>query len=83
MRGRTNQYVVETTQRPASEMQIDLRGVLSMPRPDPKLDRRLLRFRYLNRDRIVEPHDYGIIGGSIDLFTFQVGGSSSRTLPGD
>ena len=61
-----------------------------MPTPDPMLDRlirnaiehrRLLRFRYLNRDRIVEPHDYGIIGGSIDLFTFQIGGSSSKALP--
>jgi hypothetical protein len=30
--------------------------------------RRLLRFRYKNRERIVEPHDYGIHKGLIKLF---------------
>ena len=43
--------------------------------------RRLLRFRYKNRERIVEPHDYGIHKGVIKLFGFQVGGSSSEPLP--
>ncbi len=43
--------------------------------------RRLLRFRYKNRERIVEPHDYGIHDGVIKLFGFQVGGSSSEPLP--
>ena len=43
--------------------------------------RRLLRFRYKNRERIVEPHDYGIHNGVIKLFGFQVGGSSSQKLP--
>jgi hypothetical protein len=44
-------------------------------------ERRLLRFRYKNRVRIVEPHDYGIHNGVIKLFGFQVGGSSSEPLP--
>src|ERR1700749_1521908 len=43
--------------------------------------KRLLRFRYKNRERIVEPHDYGIHNGVIKLFGFQVGGSSSKPLP--
>ena len=43
--------------------------------------RHLLRFRYKNRERILEPHDYGIQNGTIKLFGFQVGGSSSQKLP--
>ena len=43
--------------------------------------KRLLRFRYKNRERIVEPHDYGIHKGIIKLFGYQVGGSSSHKLP--
>jgi hypothetical protein len=43
--------------------------------------KRLLRFRYKNRERIVEPHDYGIHKGIIKLFGYQVGGSSSQKLP--
>ena len=46
--------------------------------------KRLLRFRYKNRERIVEPHDYGIHKGLIKLFGYQgyqVGGSSSQKLP--
>jgi hypothetical protein len=43
--------------------------------------KRLLRFRYKNRERIIEPHDYGIHKGIIKLFGYQVGGSSSRKLP--
>jgi hypothetical protein len=34
--------------------------------------KRLLRFRYKNRERIVEPHDYGIHKGLIKLFGYQV-----------
>jgi hypothetical protein len=46
-----------------------------MPQPDPKLDHllrtaieqtRLLRLRYRNKDRIVEPHDYGQHNGVIN-----------------
>ncbi len=61
-----------------------------MPEPDPKLDHllrtaieqtRLLRLRYRNKDRVVEPHDYGLHNGAIKLLTWQVGGSSSGPLP--
>ena len=41
----------------------------------------MIRLRYLNRDRIVEPHDYGEHNGTIKLLTYQVGGSSGRPLP--
>ena len=43
--------------------------------------RRLLRFRYKERERIVEPHDYGIHNGLVKLFAYQVAGSSSQKLP--
>ena len=61
-----------------------------MPRPDPHLDQllrtaieqtRLLRLRYQNKDRIAEPHDYGLQNGVIKLLAYQVGGSSSGPLP--
>jgi len=66
-------------------------GASPMPLPDPKLDQllrtaieqtRLLRLRYQNSDRIVEPHDYGVQKGVIKLLTRQVRGSSSGPLPG-
>ncbi|HEU5020896.1 MAG TPA: hypothetical protein VFT60_03360 [Bryobacteraceae bacterium] len=43
--------------------------------------KRLLRFFYRNRERIVEPHDDGIHKGAVKLFGYQVGGSSSAPLP--
>jgi hypothetical protein len=43
--------------------------------------KRLLRFHYKNRERIVEPHDYRIHKGLIKLFAYQVAGSSSQKLP--
>ena len=58
-----------------------------MPTPDPHFDHlprtvieqtRLLRLRYRNKDRIVEPHDYGEHNGVIKLLAYQLGGSSSR-----
>jgi hypothetical protein len=61
-----------------------------MPGPDSKLDQllrtpieqtRLLRLRYRNKDRVVEPHGYGQHNGVIKLLTWQVGGSSSGPLP--
>ena len=42
---------------------------------------RLLRLCYRNKDRIVEPHDYGQHNGVIKLLTWQIGGSSSAPLP--
>ncbi len=44
-------------------------------------DRRLLRLRYRNKERIIEPHDYGVHNGSVKLLGFQVGGASSGKLP--
>jgi hypothetical protein len=45
-------------------------------------EKRLLRFSYHDQPRIVEPHDYGIQKGVVNLFTYQTAGkSSSRRLP--
>jgi hypothetical protein len=44
-------------------------------------EKRLIRLRYRGRDRIVEPHDYGIHNGAAKLLAYQVGGSSSGKLP--
>jgi len=45
-------------------------------------ERRLLRFTYHGKERIVEPQDYGIQNGIAYLFTFQTAGeSSSSRLP--
>jgi len=41
----------------------------------------LVQLRYVNRLRIVEPHDYGIQGGIVKLLVYQVGGVSSGKLP--
>src|ERR1700691_155717 len=54
--------------------------------PDPLLwraieDRRMIRLLYHRRNRILEPHDHGILTGSVQLLAYQVGGSSSRPLP--
>jgi len=43
--------------------------------------KRLVRLLYKDRERIVEPHDYGIHKGVIKLLGYQVGGSSSHKLP--
>ena len=43
--------------------------------------RRMIRLLYNGRNRIVEPHDYGILNASVQLLAYQVGGSSSRSLP--
>lgn len=45
-------------------------------------ERRLLRFTYLDKIRIVEPHDYGMQKETVNLFTYQIAGeSSSSHLP--
>ena len=45
-------------------------------------ERRLLRFFYHDKIRIVEPQDYGIQKGAVHLFTYQIAGESgSGTLP--
>jgi hypothetical protein len=43
--------------------------------------KRLIRLLYRNKDRVVEPHDYGIHKGSAKLLGYQVAGSSSGKLP--
>ena len=54
--------------------------------PDPQLwtaieQARLIRLIYHRKSRILEPHDYGILNGSVQLLGYQVGGSSSRPIP--
>ena len=44
-------------------------------------ERRLIKVRYKDRERIVEPHDYGIHNGSAKLLGYQIAGSSSHKLP--
>src|SRR3954468_11054110 len=42
---------------------------------------RMVRFLYHRKIRILEPHDHGILNGSVQLLGYQVDGSSSRPLP--
>jgi len=44
-------------------------------------DTRMLRFVYHGKERLVEPHDHGILNGSVQLLSWQVAGSSTRPLP--
>jgi hypothetical protein len=57
-----------------------------MKAPDPKVHEvifkaideiRLLRFVFGGKERIVEPHDYGIHKGLVRLFSYQIGGQST------
>src|SRR5437660_12217113 len=55
-------------------------------KPDPLLwsaieHRRIIRLLYHGKKRIVEPHDHGILNGSVQLLGYQIAGSSSRPLP--
>ncbi len=42
---------------------------------------RMIRLVYHGKIRIVEPHDHGILNGSVQLLAYQTAGSSSRPLP--
>lgn len=42
---------------------------------------RMIRFVYHGKDRLVEPHDHGVLNGSVQLLSWQVAGRSSRRLP--
>lgn len=42
---------------------------------------RMIRLIYHRRERILEPHDHGILNGSVQLLGYQIAGSSSRPLP--
>ena len=55
-------------------------------KPHPKIwkaieQRRIMRLVYHNKERILEPHDHGILNGSVQLLAWQIAGSSSRPLP--
>jgi hypothetical protein len=43
--------------------------------------RRMIRLVYHGKNRLVEPHDHGILNGSVQLLGYQIAGSSSRPLP--
>lgn len=43
--------------------------------------RRMIRLRYDGKDRILEPHDYGIQNGCLRLLAYQVAGASNHKLP--
>lgn len=43
--------------------------------------RRMIRLVYHGKDRLVEPHDHGVLNGSVQLLGYQIAGSSSRPLP--
>jgi hypothetical protein len=44
-------------------------------------EKRLIRLRYKEKERVVEPHDYGIHNGVVKVFVYQVAGSSNHRLP--
>lgn len=44
-------------------------------------EKRLLRLLYKDKERIIEPHDYGIHKGVVKLFGYQIAGASSQKLP--
>jgi hypothetical protein len=65
-------------------------GKLMLPPAEPNInpqlwkaidETRLIRLFYKSRERIVEPHDYGIHNGIVKLLAYQVDGSSSHKLP--
>ena len=42
---------------------------------------RMLRLMYHGKERILEPHDHGILKGAVQLLGYQVGGKSTRKIP--
>jgi hypothetical protein len=42
---------------------------------------RMIRLIYHGKERILEPHDHGVLNGSVQLLGYQVAGASSRPLP--
>jgi hypothetical protein len=42
---------------------------------------RMLRLMYHDKQRILEPHDHGILNGSVQLLGYQTAGNSNRPLP--
>jgi len=57
-----------------------------MPVPVPRIVKaieqtRMIRLMYHHKERILEPHDHGILNGSVQLLGYQTAGSSSRHIP--
>jgi hypothetical protein len=42
---------------------------------------RMLRLVYHDKEHVLEPHDHGILNGSVQLLGYQTAGKSSRRLP--
>jgi hypothetical protein len=42
---------------------------------------RMIRLIYHHKERILEPHDHGILNGSVQLLGYQTDGHSSRPIP--
>jgi hypothetical protein len=42
---------------------------------------RMIRLIYHGKERILEPHDHGVLNGSVQLLGYQLPGASSRRLP--
>ena len=42
---------------------------------------RMIRLIYHGKVRILEPHDHGVLSGSVQLLGYQIAGASSRPLP--
>lgn len=61
-------------------------GMVSVPEQVPLISvaieqTRLVRLIYHQKERILEPHDHGVLNGSAQLLGYQIAGSSSRPLP--
>ena len=44
-------------------------------------ERTIIGFRYRDKERVAEPHDYGIYKGRARLLVYQIGGSSKGKIP--
>jgi hypothetical protein len=42
---------------------------------------RMIRLKYHGKQRILGPHDHGILNGSVQLLGYQTEGASSRLIP--
>ena len=41
----------------------------------------MMQLLYHGKIRVVEPHDHGVVNGSVQMLGYQVKGASSRRLP--
>lgn len=70
------------------EIPASLKACAPMPHPDVDRllrsaieQRRLISLRYQDKERIIEPHDYGERKGVVTLLAYQTGGFSNGPLP--